>query len=196
MEGVPFVGNGACAHNLLLKGRPLIMCFRQLPPNRYILAWCTWRQTMNIPRPFDEPRIGNFVALVTMAFTICLAVRVPANAQCAGLHAGITAQLVQLKPGYTEPAHIQLIFLLINDSDSPLDVDAASWKIVVDGVELSDSGWIFGNGPMPTDGWNSLQPGQYYELGKALPVDKYFPHAGEHKVSWRGQGFRSATITV
>src|SRR6266849_4275730 len=106
-----------------------IACFRQLPPNRYILAWCTWRQTMNIPRPFDEPRIGNFVALVTMAFTICLAVRVPANAQCAGLHAGITAQLVQLKPGYTEPAHIQLIFLLINDSDS---------------------GWIFGNGPMPT----------------------------------------------
>jgi hypothetical protein len=25
MEGVPFVGNDACAHNLLLKGRPLIM---------------------------------------------------------------------------------------------------------------------------------------------------------------------------
>ena len=30
MEGVPFVGNDACAHNLLLKGRPLIMRFRQL----------------------------------------------------------------------------------------------------------------------------------------------------------------------
>jgi hypothetical protein len=27
MEGVPFVGNDACAHNLLLKGRPLIMRF-------------------------------------------------------------------------------------------------------------------------------------------------------------------------
>ena len=25
MEGVPFVGDGACAHNLLQKGRPLIM---------------------------------------------------------------------------------------------------------------------------------------------------------------------------
>jgi hypothetical protein len=25
VEGVPFVGNDACAHNLLLKGRPLIM---------------------------------------------------------------------------------------------------------------------------------------------------------------------------
>jgi hypothetical protein len=30
MEGVPFVGNDACAHNLLLKGRPLIMRLRQL----------------------------------------------------------------------------------------------------------------------------------------------------------------------
>jgi len=30
MEGVPFVGNDACAHNLLLKGRPLIMRLQQL----------------------------------------------------------------------------------------------------------------------------------------------------------------------
>jgi hypothetical protein len=30
MEGVPFVGNDACAHNLLLKGRPLIMRLHQL----------------------------------------------------------------------------------------------------------------------------------------------------------------------
>src|SRR5580704_19769159 len=30
MEGVPFVGDGACAHNLLQKGRPLIMRLRQL----------------------------------------------------------------------------------------------------------------------------------------------------------------------
>src|SRR4029077_1132622 len=32
MEGVPFVGNDACAHNLLLKGRPLIMRLRQASP--------------------------------------------------------------------------------------------------------------------------------------------------------------------
>ena len=30
MEGVPFVGNDACAHNLLLKGRPLIMRLQQV----------------------------------------------------------------------------------------------------------------------------------------------------------------------
>jgi hypothetical protein len=35
MEGVPFVGNDACAHNLLLKGRPLIMRLRQLAASPY-----------------------------------------------------------------------------------------------------------------------------------------------------------------
>ena len=34
MEGVPFVGNDACAHNLLLKGRPLIMRLRQSEAER------------------------------------------------------------------------------------------------------------------------------------------------------------------
>lgn len=140
--------------------------------------------------------IRHFAVLVEVTLTICLAISVPAHAQCAGLHAGITAQFVQAKPGYTEPAHVQLVFLLINDSDSAIAVKAGSWRIVIDGVELQESDWLFGNGPMPTGGWTILQGGQYYELGKALPTDKYFPYPGEHKVSWRGEGFRSSTISI
>src|SRR3954468_22024758 len=102
---------------------------------------------MNLSRALDKFRIGHFAALIAVTVTISIAISIPALSQCAGLHGGITAQLVQLKPGYTEPAHVQLTFLLINDSDSPLDVAAASWKVVVDGVELADSNWIFGNGP-------------------------------------------------
>ena len=67
---------------------------------------------------------------------------------------------------------------------------------MIDGVELQDSGFIIGNGPMPSGGWSTLEAGQYYELGKALPIGKYFPEAGEHKVSWKGDGFRSSTITI
>jgi len=140
--------------------------------------------------------MGHFAALTAVTLTICLAISVPAHAQCAGLHAGITAEFVQVKPGFTEAAHVQIVFLLINDSDSAVDVKAGSWKIVIDGVELQDSGWIFGNGPMPTGGWTTLEAGQNYELGKALPASKYFAEAGDHKVSWRGDGFRSSTITV
>ena len=144
----------------------------------------------------DLSSIRHSTALVAVTLAICLAISVPAHAQCAGLHAGITAQFVQIKPGYTEPAHVQVVFLLINDSDSAVDVKAGSWKIVIDGVELQDSDWIFGNGPMPTGGWTTLEAGQYYELGKALPTSKYFREAGEHKLSWRGDGFRSSTITI
>jgi hypothetical protein len=140
--------------------------------------------------------MGRFAAVVAVTLTICLAISVPAHAQCAGLHAGITAQFVQVKPGYTEPAHVQIVFLLINDSDSAVDVKAGSWKIVIDGVELLDSDWLFGNGPMPTGAWTTLEAGQYYELGKALPTSKYFPEEGEHKISWRGDGVRSSTITI
>jgi hypothetical protein len=117
---------------------------------------------------------------------------VPVKAQCnPALHAGIRAQIVPIKDGYSQPAHV-----LFNDSDSAVDVAANSWKIVVDGVELSESGWIFGNGPMPATGWTQLQPGQHYELGKALPIAKYFTHPGEYRVSWRGERFQSPTITV
>jgi hypothetical protein len=140
--------------------------------------------------------MGRFAVLAVTTLTICIATSVPAHAQCDGLHAGITAQFVQVKPGYNEPAHVQIVFLLINDSDSAMDVKADSWKIVIDGVELQESDWIFGNGPMPTGGWTTLEAGQYYELGKALPTSKYFPEAGVHKISWRGGGFRSSTITI
>jgi hypothetical protein len=54
-------------------------------------------------------------------------------------------------------------------------VQAGSWKIVIDGVELQDSDW------------KTLEAGQNYELGKGLPTSKYFPKAGEHKLSWRGR---------
>jgi hypothetical protein len=90
----------------------------------------------------------------------------------------------------------RIAWMSITDSDSAVDVKAGSWKIVIDGVELQDSDFIFGNGPMPMGGWTTLQAGQYYELGKALPISKYFPREGEHKVSWKGDRFRSSTITI
>jgi hypothetical protein len=86
--------------------------------------------------------------------------------------------------------------LLVNDSDSSVDVAAESWKIIVNGAELPDSGWIFGNGPMPTTGWTHLSPGEHYELGKALSLAQYFPQPGEYRISWKGKSFQSPAITL
>jgi hypothetical protein len=69
-------------------------------------------------------------------------------------------------------------------------------QIVIDGKEVEESDFIFGNGPQPPGGYGILQPGESYEFGKGLEVGKYFPDAREYKVSWRGYGFQSSTIAV
>jgi hypothetical protein len=116
--------------------------------------------------------------------------------QCgSGLHAGLQAQL--LPPGFSdEQQQVQLSFLLLNDSGTPLNVHADSWKIVVNGRELDGSQWIFGNGPGPVGGYRILKPGDHYEFGKQLPVIGYFPSPGVYTVAWKGDGFESPTITV
>jgi hypothetical protein len=117
--------------------------------------------------------------------------------QCnQNLHAGITAQLVKKPPKVTAPSSVLLSFLLVNDSDTPLDVEAGSWRIAINGTEVPDSDWIFGNGPMPTSGWSRLSSGEHYELGKALSLEKYFPKPGEYRIAWKGKTFHSPTITL
>lgn len=112
---------------------------------------------------------------------------------CSGLHAGIRAQII---PPYTETPSVMLSFVLLNDSDAPIDVEAGSWSIVINGSELKNSGEIFGNGPMPVGGYHILKPGESYELAKSLPIVEYFIPNGENKLSWKGTGFQSPTITV
>lgn len=112
---------------------------------------------------------------------------------CSSLHAGIRAQII---PPYTETPSVMLSFVLLNDSDAPIDVEAGSWSIVIDATELKNSGDIFGNGPMPVGGYHILKPGESYELAKSLPIVEYFLPNGEHKVSWKGAGFQNPTITV
>jgi hypothetical protein len=115
---------------------------------------------------------------------------------CKGLHAGIRAEVVRRDAPYTESPFVMLSFILLNDADTPLDSSARSWKIVIDGKEQTDSGWIFGNGPQPEHGWGTLNPGESYELGKGLQISKYFPEEREYQVYWKGSGFQSSVVTV
>ena len=112
---------------------------------------------------------------------------------CSGLHAGIRAQII---PPYTETPSVMLTFVLLNDSETPVDVEAGSWRIVINGSELRDSGMLFGNGVRPVDGYRTLKPGETYEFGISLPITEYFLPNGQHEVSWRGAAFQSPTIAV
>ena len=112
---------------------------------------------------------------------------------CSGLHAGIRAQII---PPYTETPSVMLTFVLLNDSEMPVDVGAGSWGIVIDERELKNSGMLFGNGVTPVGGYRILQPGETHKFGISLPITEYFLPNGQHKVSWRGAVFQSPTITV
>ena len=89
-----------------------------------------------------------------------------------------------------------LTFILLNDSDAPINAVEGGWQIVIDGKELKDSDSIFGNGTGPVGGYGTLKPGESYEFGKGLELSRYFPEEREYKVSWKGKAFRSSTITV
>ncbi len=141
-------------------------------------------------------RLRFIWTVASIAALFCFSRSPLINARCAGLHAGITAQLVPLKAGYSDPEHLLLAFLIVNDSDSVRNVAARSWNLIVNGTELPDSGIIFGNGLGPVGGWNELNPGENYQFAKTLPVSVYFKKPGEYRVSWKADGFQSPTILV
>jgi hypothetical protein len=116
--------------------------------------------------------------------------------KCGGLHAGLRAEFVAAKQGVTEPPHVMLSFILLNDSDDSIDAVDGGWVLVIDGAEVRDSGMVFGNGPEPVGGWGTLKPGESYEFGKGLPLTQYFPHAGQYRISWKGKHFQSSTIKI
>ena len=115
---------------------------------------------------------------------------------CGGLHAGIRAELVRKDPNYSRPAFVMISFILLNDGETPGNSTSGGWKLVIDGQEVSDSNWVFGNGPQPEGGYGILRPGESYQFGKELEISRYFSKLGEHTLSWRGRGFQSSTIRV
>lgn len=91
---------------------------------------------------------------------------------------------------------LNITFGLVNDSNEVARTDANSWKIVINGEELADSDFIFGNGPGPTGGWGTLQPGASFIFGKALPMAKYFSKPGIYEVTWKGSQFAARPVLV
>ena len=92
---------------------------------------------MRIPAKLQ--RIAAVTCIALLAWHLTVAQHAKSKVNCTGLHAGITAQLTQ---GYSEPS-VMVAFLLLNDSDTAQSTAPESWKIVIDGQELSDSDWLF-----------------------------------------------------
>jgi hypothetical protein len=149
-------------------------------------------------RVLSNQLLGKILVTVTVLVATLIpsiAAQEKLEANCGALHAAIRGELVRRDPPYTQPPFVMLTFILLNDSESPINAVEGGWKIVIDGKELEDSNSI-DNGPGPVGGWGTLKPGESYEFGKALELSKYFPEEREYRVYWKGKGFRSSTITV
>jgi len=136
------------------------------------------------------------MALLALAFILPLTAQDKHAGTCRGLHAAISGEVVRRDPLAKQSPYVMVTFVLLNDSDAPINTVEESWQIVIDGKELKESDIIFGNGPRPVGGWGVLKPGESFQFGKGLGLSNYFPEEREYKVSWKGKGFQSATIVV
>ncbi len=96
---------------------------------------------------------------------------------------------------YEDANHnLNITFGLVNDGHET--ATTGSWKIIINGEEVAESGFIFGNGPEPTGGWGTLPAGGSFILGKALSMGKYFNKPGIYEVGWKGVGFSAKPVIV
>jgi hypothetical protein len=108
-----------------------------------------------------------------------------------GLWAALGVNHVVFRRG--EVKELNLEFTLVNDGEATIDPKIAESRIVVNGQELADSGFILGNGPRDAR-FAALPPGDHLQFGYAL--GDYFKEPGLYRVSWRGTNFRSPEVAV
>ena len=116
----------------------------------------------------------------------------PARAEKA-VWAGISVNQAIFRQEELEDQGALLIkFALVNDSDKTTATDVDSWRIMVNGKQMSErnTSLMFGNGSRMED---TLPPGGHAQVAKAMGV--YFKEPGTYKVSWKGQNFASPEIT-
>jgi hypothetical protein len=112
-----------------------------------------------------------------------------ANQEQPKLWASVSVSRPLFHAGWTKELLVH--FTLVNDGSKTLDPKIESSKIIINGVELKDSGFIFGNGPRDNR-WRALPPGDSLEFTYAL--EEYFREAGIYRVSWKGENFETPTI--
>ena len=102
-------------------------------------------------------------ALTLVLLTCVTPQHEPAETQ---LWAALSVSQPLFQEGWTN--NLMIHFTLVNDGSDTVNVEELinTSRIVVDGRELEDSGFIFGNGPRPTDPF--LSPGKYRQFAYAL----------------------------
>jgi archaellum component FlaG (FlaF/FlaG flagellin family) len=101
-------------------------------------------------------------------------------------------QAVFLQEELEDQGALLIKFALVNDGDKAVTTDVDSWRIIVNGKEMSerDTSIMFGNGSRMED---TLPPGGHAQIAKAMGV--YFKEPGTYRVSWKSKTLASPEIT-
>lgn len=87
---------------------------------------------------------------------------------------------------------LNIHFQLKNISKEKLDPKITESELIVDGKELPDSAFLFGNGPRDAR-FTGLPPGEALHFTYAL--GSKFTKAGIYTLGWRGKNFEAEPIT-
>jgi hypothetical protein len=112
-----------------------------------------------------------------------------AKSEQPNLWAALSVSRPLFHAGWTKELYIH--FTLVNDGSETIDPKIESSKIIINGVELENAGFIVGNGPRDAR-WHALPPGDALEFTYAL--EDYFKEPGIYRVSWKGGNFEAPTI--
>lgn len=112
-----------------------------------------------------------------------------ANQEHPKLWASVSVSRPLFHAGWTKELLVH--FTLVNDGSKTIDPKVESSKIIINGDEVRDSGFIFGNGPRDKR-WRALPSGDSLEFTYAL--ESYFKQPGIYRVSWKGENFETPTI--
>jgi hypothetical protein len=107
--------------------------------------------------------------------------------------AGISVnQAVFLQEELEDQGALLIRFALVNDGTRAAATDVGSWRVVVNGKQMSErsTSLMFSNGSRMGE---TLPPGGHAQVAKAMGV--YFKEPGTYKVSWKGKTFASPEIT-
>lgn len=130
------------------------------------------------------------VLIITFFVSVLLLVSwSSANQEHPKLWASLSISRPLFHAGWTKELLIH--FTLVNDGSKSIDPKIESSKIIINGVELENSGFILNKGPK--DGrWRALPPGDSLEFTYAL--EDYFKEPGIYRVLWKGDNFETPTI--
>jgi hypothetical protein len=109
------------------------------------------------------------------------------------LRAGISVnQALFRQDELQDPGALLIRFALVNGGAKAAATEVDSWRVIVNGKELSDrdTGLMFGNGSRMAA---TLPPGGHAQVAKAMGA--YFKGPGTYRVAWKGKTFASPEIT-